>query len=152
MIFLLYSRLVRLIDKRINQMKLASFKTNLVAAEEGTWVDVGDGFRIKLARSGNSKAQDLLEKLLKPHRFALQNNTIHIDVLKEINNKVLAQTVVLGWDGLIDDEGKPVPFSPSIAYDLLQNPQYRDFRDMVQKLADEPELFRNEAVADIGKK
>lgn len=152
MVFFIYSLVVRLIDERTKQMKLASFKTNLVAAEEGTWVEVGEGFRIKLARSGNSRAQDMLEKLLKPHRFALQNNTIHIDVLKEINNKVLAQTVILGWDGLMDDEGKAIPFSVSTAYDLLQNPQYRDFRDMIQKLADEPELFRNEAVADIGKK
>jgi hypothetical protein len=50
---------------------------------------------------------------------------------QQITARTLADTVLLGWEGLEGDDGQPLPYSPETAKDLLLDPQMLAFRDAV---------------------
>jgi hypothetical protein len=58
--------------------------------------------------------------------------------------KMLAKAVLLDWKGLIDDDGKEIPYSMDVALELLTNPEYRRFREFVNIAADDEAHFQDE--------
>jgi hypothetical protein len=53
------------------------------------------------------------------------------DEQDRIISSCLLSACLLDWDGLEDDDGKPLPYSKAMAQKLLTEPQYRRFRDSV---------------------
>ena len=89
------------------------FNTDKKLEQEGVVLDYGDGMEIRIARAGGSNVK--FEKALqaKSRKFGLQvkHDLLDPDQMREIMREVLAETVVLGWSGMTDREGNPLPFS-----------------------------------------
>lgn len=131
-------------------MDLSKFRVNTKSVEEGVVVDCGEGLKIRVARSGNAKHTKELQRITKPHLRSYQNKTISDELVLEHSLQAFVGTVLLGWEGLTID-GADVPYSREKAIEVLRDPQYKDFRDMVESLASEAEVFRNEEIADTVK-
>ena len=108
---------------------------------EGVWEDIGDGGRILIARTNNPKYEKLFTKLIKPHRGRLRRGNLSDELSKEITVKLLADTILLDWEG-IEEDGESLQYSKPEAERLLKD--YKDFRNMVSEMAGEIDLFRQE--------
>ena len=112
------------------------FLTDKTLEKEGIVLDYGD-FKIKVARAGGSNAafQKALTSKIRPYKRQLDAGTIPDDVAEKLFLEVYAESVVLGWEGVTDEDGKPLPFSKENAVKLF---------------SDLPDLFRgvqNQAAA-----
>ena len=132
-------------------MDLGKFRTDRAREDEGVWTDIGDGARLKLARIGNRRYRELVQRVFRPHRRALRSGTLPEETSEALMSDVIAETVLLGWDGLLLD-GRPVPYAPERARAVLADPAMRDFRDMVVELAGDMEMYRQQDLEDAEKK
>lgn len=124
-------------------MKLAKFKTNQSLEQDGIWQDVADGLRIKVARIGNPRYKAYVRRMGKAQMsMARATGDMDLDVLDALTVKALAKFVLLDWEGLEDDEGTAIPFSPEKAHELLTD--VPDFRALVEGYAGNAQLFRDQ--------
>ena len=128
------------------QMKLSKYTQNLTAAKEGVEIDLGEGCTVRVARSGNEKYQAYLRQVLKPYEKQLRLKSMPDALFEKLYNEALAETVLLGWKGLEDDAGKEIPYSKEKAIELLSDPVYADFKELVLGLAGEQAVFAAESV------
>ena len=123
------------------------FRTDKALEKEGIVLDYGD-FKIKVARAGGSNAafQKALTSKIRPYKRQLDAGTIPDDVAEKLFLEVYAESVVLGWEGVTDEDGKPLPFSKENAVKLFSDlPDL--FRD-VQNQAAAISNFRAEVTED----
>ena len=117
-------------------MKLGSIKTDLAKVEHGMWIDnipdMGD-LRLKVRPIGNPDYRRLYGQLVEatPRSQKRGGQITDFAVRQDIAARALADTVLLGWDGLEGDDGKPLPYSADKAKELLLDPQFGAFRDAV---------------------
>lgn len=129
-------------------MRISKFKTDATAESKGTWVDIGDGAKLLVARAGGSNKayRDFVDAQLKPYRRQIQQNTLSNDIFETVTINALAETVLLGWAGIQDDDGTEIQFTKATAKQLLK--ELPDFRDVVSNIANEMSSFRREEVAE----
>lgn len=132
------------------------FKTNVALEKEGIWINYGENsagkpIRIRVARSGgsNMKYAKCMERLARPYRRQIQNETIEPEVLEDLLQKVYAETVVLGWEGVEDEQGREMAFTQENCLKLLKDlPElFRDIQEQTQRAA----LFREAVREDDAK-
>lgn len=140
-----------------------AYTTDQELEKGGVILDFGD-HRIRIARAGgaNLRFARVFEALTKPHRRAIQNETLAEDKAKDIAHRAYAEAVVLGWDTPVEEDGKIV-YKP---YILGRNGEEIPFskENVVRVFNDLPEFyltikaeaerisnFRREAQADEAK-
>lgn len=124
------------------------FATDRTLELEGTWVDIGEGGRIKVARSQNELHRKVLERLRKPYRsIVMSGRELPTEVVDKITIESIAEAILLDWEN-ISDEGRSLPFTRANSKTMLT--KYPDFRDVVAYLASQAETFRKQAVEDAG--
>jgi hypothetical protein len=133
-------------------MDLNRFKADTALEDEGVWntVDAASGCRLKIARIGNRRYRETMARRLKPYRRALRSGTLDDQVTERITAEVLAETVLLDWQGL-ERAGEAVAYSPEAAAAILADPAYKDFRDLVVELASDQEAYRERELEDAEK-
>jgi len=130
-------------------MKLSTVKRNTDSAENGVWItNVMGNLDLLIASTGNKKYVDMLRHVTKPYQRTIK--TMGDDFLKELMNKCIAKTVLLGWRNMESEvDGEPdIEYSYDAAYAILQDPENHEFREVVLSLAEEEEVFRKEAVEE----
>jgi hypothetical protein len=129
----------------------AAFKTNSKREQEGVVLDMGDAGKYKIARAGgaNSKFSRRLAVLTKPHRRAIQTDTIDRKVADEILATAYAETVLIGWEGVSGEDGNELAFSKENAIKLFTD--LPDLFKQIRETAEDMTLFREElAEGDAG--
>lgn len=104
------------------------YKTNTAAeADQGIALDYGT-FTIRVARAGgaNKKFGKLLNDRLKPYRRQIDNDTLGEGIAEKVMAETYADAVILGWDGVTDESGKPLVYCRA---------------NVIKLLLDLPELF-----------
>lgn len=126
-------------SSNINKM----FGTDKNIETKGIVIDYGE-FKITIARAGGSnKAYErLLEKITKPYRRAIDNETIDQSLSIDLLMQVYSKTIVLGWEDVVNDVGDPIPFSSEACLQLFR--ENKDFFLDVQSQASKMALFRKE--------
>ena len=130
-------------------MKFSSFQTDARAELEGVWCELGEGCSLLVARAGNAAHEEMvarLERQMRPQSMAADAE-LPTKVRTEIAIKAMAATLLLDWRGLLDDNGREIPYSKEKAEELLRTA--RDFRNLVSSLAMERRRFQNEETAAI---
>lgn len=120
------------------------FKTNPKLEVSGVWVNFGeteDGrvINMRLARAGgaNKDYDKAVEVHTKGIRKQLANDLIDNDQLVRIMRRVYAETVVLAWENVEDEEGKPIPFSKENCLKLFEDlpDLFLDVQEQARKMA-----------------
>lgn len=123
-------------------VKLSRFVTDKSKEVEGVWVDVGGGLRLKLARMGNA---NYTTALLGSKYFGRSSKIIGIDAkgaVEDMRNAV-AEHVLLGWEGLVDDNDQPILYTVDKAKEVLK--ETPEFYRLVLEYAEDIELYRKAA-------
>lgn len=123
------------------------FKTDSKLEKEGILLQYGTNSKgkdilIRVARAGasNDAYVKRMEAKVKPHRRLIQNETIERAVLIGIIREVFAETVVLGWEGVEDENGNELPFTKENCIKLFTD--LPDLFEDVQEQAQKAALFR----------
>ncbi len=121
-----------------------AFATDRQAEQDGVWVALGDGARVKVARFNNPRHRAVLDRLRRPYRsLIMSGRDLPDDVAETMTVEATADAILLDWDG-ISENGAPLPFSRETARRLLS--ELPDFRDAVAFLSMQAETFRREAL------
>lgn len=124
-------------------MRFSEYQTDQTLEEEGVWVGLRKGdAEVLVARAGNSQHEALVRRLRKKHGRGFRNDELPREVEEQIALDALSRTILLGWRGIEDDDGKEIPYTPEKARELLK--LSRDFRLEVTQIATEMEVFRKE--------
>jgi hypothetical protein len=128
-------------------MKISAFKTDRQRENEGVWVAIGDGARVKVARFNNERYKQTFLEVSKPYKVQVRTGTLQEEVAQGILRDCFARAILLDWEGLQDDEGNDIPYSEEAAKELLAIP---DFMSMIEDFANSRELYRREAQEQAG--
>ena len=114
------------------------YATNDTLENDGTWMEMGDA-KFLIARSGNKKYVRKLTKAVDRHKKLLDRKDDAADKLSdEIMIGVIAETVLLGWEG-VAYKGAPLSYSVDNAKTLLG---HKDFRRQIMELAEDFDAFK----------
>lgn len=128
-----------------------AFGTNVSDEIGGKWFDIGDGARIRVARFGNPKHKKALNKLRSPYKpLLLRGGEIPDDANDDIITESIAQAVLVDWEGILDAEGKTLPYSPETCRQVLT--EYKDFLELVSQLSLDAQNYRKEVMDETIKK
>lgn len=116
--------------------------------KEGVWIDYRGGSKIKVARIGNPNFSRVNAAKMKPHRKKQRAGTLDEETETRLLCEVIAETVLLGWEGFTDGD-KQFKYSKQNAIDLLT--KHIDFRNEVVEFATTEEIFHREEVEDSEK-
>lgn len=125
------------------------FSTNKKLEDEGVWIDIGDGAKLKIARAGNKQANAVSKQLAKPYMAQIQYGKLSDEVATQIAVEVMAKAILLDWKG-IQYDGQEMPYSIDNAIKILT--ELPDFRDYVSQVANERKTFQREIDEAITKK
>jgi len=128
------------------------FGTNPAAEISGVWVTYGSGIRVRVARYNNGNHVIKLAALRKPHWKQLQRQDVEALTLEaELRTRAIAETVLLDWEGITEDDGTPIAYSKEKAFEFLNDPALHDFREFVFTEAMDQAKYRDEAIEDAAK-
>jgi hypothetical protein len=130
-------------------VSIGRFMTDATKELNGTWVDMGAGLMLKIARINNERYQEFIREKGKPFGHAIRAGVAQVD-MDDIVHEGVAKYVLLEWKDLLDEDGvTPIPYSPEKAVELFKKAP--DFLDIVVKMASNMDLFRKEAQKEAAK-
>ncbi len=115
---------------------------------EGKWENIDEKSRILVARTGNPRYEEELQKAVRPYRNMIRRNQLSPEKNREIINRVMSRTILLGWDQLDEGGNLAPPYSHEEAERILNS--YPAFRDLVADLADDMSRFIEEDTTEAG--
>ena len=131
--------------------KISSIMLDLDRVEHGTWVKHPSGVTLCVA-SINSKAyKQAREQAMKPYLRDMRSGTLTYDDISEILKPAAAEHLLLGWRGLEDDQGKPIPYSVGKALEYFKDPRFDEFYRFVLEIAGEAEVYRQAVLEESEK-
>jgi hypothetical protein len=116
-------------------MKLSDIAVNVDAIEGGRWVSIDHimpGVKLKVRGSENSDLRRLRNKLLQEIPRAQRLRGAGEETLEAIGTRLLAETVLVDWSGIEDENGEPLPFSKEKAASVLGDPAMFVFKNAVE--------------------
>lgn len=133
----------------------SQFKTSDNLEKTGVWLQYGEEggkpVRIRIARAGggNVAYRKALDKVTRPHKKAIQMETLSPEMNKKLLMEVYADTVILGWENINDENGTPMGFNRDNVMKLLGD--LPDIFDDIVAQAQTMAIFRDEEKkADLG--
>lgn len=136
--------------------RLNRVATSTQQAVAGRWVEFcpakdGDpALEFKIARLGNVNYNQRLQELVRPHRRKVRMG--FDEDLEEFVKVAVAETVLVDWRGMQDDDGSEIVYSKARSVEILSDPVYSDIFDFVMDVAGDAAIFRQSAVEDIAGK
>ncbi len=77
------------------------------------------GNKFLVARAGNANFKKLFRKLLKPYKEEFDNDQMSEEESNSIMVECFAKTILVGWDKIVDRDGKEYEYSYKNAKALL---------------------------------
>jgi len=89
---------------------------------DGVWIPGAGGTQFLLARAGgsNQKFKSLMARKMRPHRRSFDRGFLDNEVANEVLLRVFSRTVLLGWKGVFDQNGKRISFTIENAENLMR--------------------------------
>ena len=120
------------------------FEMDQNAETDGFLLNLQDGdltvsFLIARAGGSNKKYTNRFQALMRPHQHAAQSGKMDEEVAKAILTKVMAETLILGWENVNDRNGDPIEFSVEECTKLLND--LPELRDMIWEQANRAANF-----------
>ena len=116
------------------------FKTNKELESQGIVLDFGGGLKFTVKRFGatNPKVKALMAKYYTPYTHAIQTGNLPPELESEISTKVFVESSMVSWEGVVDAEGKEIPFTTENAIKLLI-----DLPELATKLLEYASDYKN---------
>ena len=132
------------------------FKTDETLEKQGIQLsygnnDNGEEILIIISRAGssNSNYTRVVEAKTKPYRRQIQAETLPRDVSDKIMREVYAESIVLGWSGVCDQDGNSLSFTKENVIKIFTD--LPDLFEDVKEQANKASLFRSEEMSSDSK-
>lgn len=132
------------------------FATDPQAEKEGVRFEIGvnsqgETIAFQIARAGgqNIRFAKSMESKTKPYKTQIQTNTIDPETAARLMREVFAESVVIGWEGVEDEDGKLLTYSPEAAATLFE--QLPELYALLQEQAQNVALYRKDALDNVAK-
>lgn len=131
-------------------MKLTDFATDKNKEVNGVWFDLGDDTKVLVARARNTKYLAELRLRMKPYQNRISRNDPSMEAIAEkILTQVVARTILLGWENLRDQDNNPIEYSIEKCEEILGNPKFKDFRDLIETLSEDMSSYKEEVKQEM---
>jgi hypothetical protein len=134
--------------------KMSKFRLDIETVERGRWVDWRDGVRLLIASVDSPAYVRASREYFRENREACaeafgedQNTRALFDALRP----VFAKTILLGWEGIDDEDGNPIPYSPENALTFLTDPELVHLWDFVLSAAQNVAAYRRSVLEAVRK-
>lgn len=125
------------------------FKTDEQKEVDGVWVPLTATARVKIARMGNARYKECIKRLTAPYRQSGVSADIPDEIYQQLARETAAETILVDWDGIEDQDGKALPYSKKAALDAIND--LKDFYVLVMSVAHDMERFKVTAQAALEK-
>jgi|AntAceMinimDraft_13_1070369.scaffolds.fasta_scaffold09600_1 hypothetical protein len=90
-----------------------TFGTDTDAEQSGRWFEIAPGVRFQLRRLGgaNKAFERFIEKAVRDRSSAYETASLSIEENRALTREAIVTLAVVGWEGVTDEEGEPLPFS-----------------------------------------
>ena len=127
----------------------SAYATDKNLENNGTWFDLGSGARVLVARAGNKAYSKMLSKLAQENQLTLDKDDEQAEAkAEELLILVMAQTILLGWEGITYKSDEDMPYSVDNAKMLLA---HGDFRKDIAGFADDFNAYKAKVEDKQGK-
>ena len=109
---------------------LAAMRINPETDYAGVWFDYDEaipGVRIRVCRWNNSKFREELIRVWALRFPGKSADEISTEDDLEITKEAAALTILTDWEGIIDEQGKEIPYSSGRALEFFRDPTLPDF-------------------------
>ena len=118
-------------------------------SENGVWVDVPDGGRLKLGMIGSHAYNQALDKHIKRYRNLIRaTGNLTVEQNTAVTIQVYADSVLLDWDGYEDEHGQPMKCTRENKVKMLT--KYPNFKTLVESYAGDRDIFQEDINGDLG--
>lgn len=131
--------------------KINALRADLDKETNGMWVPYQMGIELKIARLGNAKYQEALRKAVEDRKVLLGVKELTDEQRQAVQKDVAAETILLDWRGVEDDDGDPLPYSAATAKAWFHDPELWRLYSFVLMQSLEEENFRKEILAAAAK-
>lgn len=115
--------------------------------KEGTWVEIGAGISVKIARANNDAYETFIRKSLQAKGVQVSNlDDMEADeILKPIFISAVARHIIIDWKNVEEEDPtdptklRPLPYSPAAAEKELQN---KDFLNRIMVMSRRAATFK----------
>lgn len=127
---------------------LKAYATDKTREIEGSWEEIAEGTRLLVARVNNPEYLKRYRRIPRAIRQQIQNGLMGDEQTDAVICRMLADTILLDWEGL-SDEGRTLSYSKEKAYEMLR--KYPDFRELVWGMANDMSRFKAEDAKETEK-
>lgn len=127
-------------DSKKKGVRFSKYETDATLEDEGVWETYEGAFRVKIGRINNSGFQEFFMKSENQTGQETEDEDVKIDVMK----RAVAETILLDWEGMLDDKDKLIPYSPKEALKRLTSSS--EFYNRIVVLANQRARFRHEVI------
>ncbi len=128
--------------------KLNALAIDLDLANQGTWANYG-GVKFLVRRHSADEPSTLRSKLVMEHMDTIQGLGPDSEEAKKLQDQievqVLAESVLIGWENLEDDDGNPIEFSVEKAKEILADKRFGDLRTAINNHSFSREHYQRKA-------
>ena len=127
------------------------FATDLEASKDGVWHRIDEETQIKVAKARNENFKKRAYELFNENKIEMFSRTGKFTDLDErkLMSQLIAETILLDWKGVKDQDGKEVKYTPEIGAQVLANPEMGDFLELVQTCAENEEAYRKAVLEKV---
>jgi len=120
------------------------FKTDEKMEKEGIYfeVDSTTAFKIRRFNDKNPRAKAAMANHFKPYARQIELGTVDPEKMREINVMIFVDVCLAGWEGVLDENEKPIEFNRANAIELLK--ELPDLFDTLWKHANNFENYRED--------
>lgn len=129
-------------------LDIDSLAVDPTAAEEGTWASFM-GAKFLIARHNSDGANQLRARLTLAKWDEVTAGDDNAEkVAEEIGAKVLAEAVLLDWEG-VGKGGKEVKYTSEVGYQYLIDPRFRDLSQFIENYSLNRGNYREKAEREV---
>ena len=140
--------------KRPPGRRLSLFAIDLESEEKGTWEPLAsplDGFEFRLRSLHCEDVQDYLADQGAREQKLNRNAELSGKAQAALFRRAVGERIIVDWLGLLDDDGKPIPYSRELAIELMTHRKWRHLSEAISLIVIERSRVRFEEDQAEGK-
>lgn len=118
------------------------------AEEEGTWIQVAEGFWVKVRRVTSAHSKAIRKKLEEPHQAVMRaTGTLPEDIAEDILTRQMALSLIMDWKGdggPRNEAGALLEANPTNIETVLRS--YKEFREEMLRLILDRATFKSQVL------
>lgn len=137
-------------------MKISNLKRDSKTVESGSWVGDLPGMGEMRLKVRGLTSRVFLEVQTKkqnsvPISSRKKNGAIETDEAVRIFSESLHEAILLDWDGIEGEDGKPIKYDAALAKSWLSDPDFYHFQEAVHTAATRLDNSKAEVVEAVSK-